>query len=402
MVALLTLLLIIALVSQGFFSGSEMALVSANRAKLLEDADEGDHGAVLAVALLAEEDKLIGTCLVGTNVSVVAGSSIATLLLLDMGLGQEWIATVVFVPIALVFGEALPKTVYGRHADFLAPLLSRPLTAIRRALYVPLAAIQGWTNILVRVRGPIGDIKREDIVDLLEEEGDGDIDPEEKALIRRLFALPETPAESCMTPLVDVVAIPETATVGDAAAIVVRSGHSKLPVFRDRIDNIIGIVSHSDLLYAGNDDRPISELTHPVIFVPETKPTDKLFKQMRLEQHQFAVVVDEYGGSVGLVTIEDLLEEIVGEIQDERDGDEPTIRRLGDRSWLVPARIEIEELAEAIGQAVPEGDYETVAGLILARLGRIPEAGEVVRVGPLTFHVEVATERAIQQVRLTT
>ena len=211
----------------------------------------------------------------------------------------------------------------------------------------------------------------------------------------------ETQIDDCMTPLVEVVAIDEDLDVGETIKFVKQGGFSRLPVFRGRIDNIVGLISLRDLLFNAEVSDSVAQHMQPAIFVPETKRVDDLLREMRRDHNHFAVVVDEYGGVVGVVTIEDLLEEIVGEIHDERDTDEPGIRRLSEREWLIPARLEIEEISDVIGVELPEGEYETVAGLILAAVGRIPEPGEVIRIRGFVFRVEQASERAIQRVHLT-
>lgn len=387
------------LLAQGFFSGSEMALVSADRTRLQARADDGDSGAALALTLLQQEERLLGTCLIGTNIALVTGSTITIHLLLAHHAPEEWIATLLFVPLALTFGEALPKTVYAHHADALAPVLARPLRVLQWAFTPLLVVVSTWSRLLKRGSAE-RPIRREDIVELLDEKT-GTIDAEDRRLIQRVFAMTELTVERCMTPLVDVYALAENATVAEAIDVVLSRGHSRLPVYRDRVDNIVGVVNHRDLLYGPEDHESIAGIVQPVRFVPDSKRADELLREMRRDNDHFAVVVDEYGGSVGLVTIEDMLEEIIGDIADERDKAVPAIRRLGEREWRVPARAEIEELEDAIGRKLPDGDYETVAGLILAATGRIPEAGEVIRVGRFTFHIEVASERAIRTVRLT-
>ena len=242
-------------------------------------------------------------------------------------------------------------------------------------------------------------MRREDIVQLLDGEA-GPIDPEDRALIQRLLAMNETTVGECMTPLVDVKAIEDTASVADGVQMVLREGYSRLPVYHDRVDNVVGRIEHRDLLFSDPEADQISPMVRAVTFVPESKRVDELLREMRGSGDPFAVVVDEYGGSVGVVTMEDLLEEVIGEIEDERDLRSPGIRRLGEREWRVPARTEIDELREELGRDLPEGDYETVAGLLLKVCGRIPEPGDVVRVARLKFVVEKASDRAILLVRV--
>lgn len=390
------------LLLQGFFSGSEMALVSANRAMLQARADDGHAGAVLALQMLEhDEDRLLGTCLIGTNLCLIGGTTLFGLVMIQQGVPQEWLQTLLYVPLGLIAGEAVPKLVYRHYSDVLAPVLAGPLRAIQ-VLFAPfLFMVRQWSRILARLlQSPTGEgVRREDIVQLLDGEA-GPIDPEDRALIQRLLAMNETTVGACMTPLVDVKAIEDTATVSEGVEMILRDGFSRLPVYRDRVDNVIGRIEHRDLLFCDADAEQISPMVHPVTFVPESKRVDEMLREMRGSGDPFAVVVDEYGGSVGVVTMEDLLEEVIGEIEDERDLRTPGIRRLGEREWRVPARTEIDELVEAIAHDLPEGNYETVAGLLLGVAGRIPEPGDVFRVARLKFVVEKASDRAILQVRV--
>ncbi|MEO0605814.1 MAG: hemolysin family protein, partial [Myxococcota bacterium] len=303
--------------------------------------------------------------------------------------------------LGLLLGEAIPKQVFRHYADSLAPRLAAPIRAVQRALMPALWLVRRWSNALSRVLTPPeeDELRREDIVQLLDGTA-GAIDPHERVLIQRLLGMNETTVEECMTPLVDVRGVPETATVGDGVKIVLEAGFSRIPVYRNRVDNIVGRIEHRDLLFHDAEDDAILPLVRPVLFVPESKRVDELLREMRGESDPVAVVVDEYGGSVGIVTLEDVLEEMLGDIEDERDKRVPGIRRLGEREWRVPARTPIDELVEVLGRPLPEGDYETVAGLVLKVAGRIPEVGEVFRISRTAFHVESSSERAIQIVRV--
>ncbi len=389
------------LACQGFFSGSEMALVSANRARLQARADEGHRGAQLAIDMLqGQEDSLLGTCLIGTNICLVTGTVLFRQTLQSWGVTDELMVTLCFVPFALLLGEALPKVIYRHHADVLAPLLSTPIRFFARVFWPLLYIVRRWSQLLKMLnRTEAPSIRREDIVQLLEDEK-GEIHPGNRQIIQRLLGTASQTLEEAMTPLVDMMAVSEDAQSGEAVELTVQTGFSRLPVYRERIDNIVGRIEARDLLRAPRDDIPVSQLMRPVVFVPESKRIDELFREMRDEADPMRIVVDEYGGSVGVVTLEDLLEEILGDIEDERDHTAPGIRTLGPGEWRVPARTELEELEEALGQPLPPGDYETVAGLLLAALGRIPSPGEKIRVGRLVFHIEAASERAIEVVRV--
>ncbi|MEN0065053.1 MAG: hemolysin family protein [Myxococcota bacterium] len=388
------------LLLQGFFSGSEMALVSANRALLQSRAEGGHPGSALALEMLEHDDALLGTCLIGTNVCLVAGVTAFGLTIGGDEVGHDWYLSLLYMPLGLLLGEAIPKQVFRHYADTLAPLLASPIRTAQRVLTPALWLVRGWSRTLSTfLSAPDEEVRREDIVQLLDGES-GNIEPHELALIQRLLEMNETAVESCMTPLVDVLALPETATVADGVKMVLEAGYSRIPVYQERVDNIVGRIEHRDLLFRTSSDDPITELVRPVQFVPETKRVDELLREMRGESDPLAVVVDEYGGSVGIVTLEDLFEEMLGDIEDERDKRVPGIRRIGEHEWRVPGRTEIDELAEELDRPLPEGDYETVAGLILKVAGRIPEAGEVFRIGRMAFHIEASSERAIQIVRV--
>lgn len=394
---------LVCLGAQAFFSGSEMAMVSADRLSMRTRADEGQSGAALTLQLLAREDRLLGTCLIGTNLSLVTGTTLVSLILgwwhIELGLG----AVLVYTPIALIFGETLSKTVFQHHADRLAPVVAYPLRWSQLLFLPGLVLVGAWSHALDALlgRGQRAPVQREEIVDLLDDASPGgDIDPEDRRLIRNVFDLSDTAIEDVMTPLVRVHAVEVGATVAQATAIAVESGHSRLPVYQDRIDNVVGIVHVRALLFAGAREDPVQGSMEPPFFVPESKRVDDLLTEMRQRRDPLAVVVDEWGGSVGVVTIEDLLEEVVGEIHDERDANEPDIQRLTDREWRVPGFVEVDELEHALGIELPPGDYETVAGYLLAAIGRIPRSGETILVEDLTFHVEDASDRAILCVRL--
>lgn len=387
-----------ALLTESFFSGTELAMVGADRMRLEGKASAGDRNARRALDMLKREDRVISTCLIGTNLSTVTGTTLMALLVEAQGWSP--VLALLYVPLSVILGEALPKTVFQRRATRLAPTLAAPL-ALAQGLFSPILAITSlWSTALRRLLGASeGGLTREDIVQMLDETT-SEIAPEEQRMIRNLFELPEAAIESVMTPLVEVQALPVTATVAEAVALAIRCGHSRIPVYDGRIDNIVGLLRITDLLY-DHDDTLIEVLMRPVRFVPETKRAASLLHEMRKNREHFVIVVDEYGGSVGVVTIEDLIEEFVGEIHDERDERVPTVHQLPDGTWRMPGRTELDTLMDLTDLELPEGDYETVAGLLLRHLGRIPKSGEVVRLGGVTFKVEEASDRAIQRVHLT-
>ena len=208
-------------------------------------------------------------------------------------------------------------------------------------------------------------------------------------------------SEINIIPLVDVVALEETCGVEEAIASVRQENYSRYPVYRDRVDNIIGILYSFDLLGAKREGKTIQPFIRPVSFFPETKPVDELLLEMQRNQETLAAVVDEYGGAVGIVTVEDILEEVVGEIEDEYDVNPPLYRRVGPKKIWVNARMEIDHLNESLKLGLPKGDYETLGGFVLERLGRVPLAGEVFRYKKMLFEVLKSDEKSVLEVSVT-
>ena len=207
--------------------------------------------------------------------------------------------------------------------------------------------------------------------------------------------------KSMAMPLVDVAALPDSAAVEDAVALVARRGFSRIPIYTERVDNVVGVVTAMDLLAAGCQSAGVRGLMRPATYVPESKRIDDLLREMQKARVQLAVVVDEYGGAVGIVTLEDIVEEVVGEIRDEHDRTPETVERLPDGSFRVVGRTAISELNEALDWDLPKGDFETVAGLVLATVHRIPSVGEVLRIGPYAVTVLEVDRRRILTVRIT-
>lgn len=396
-------LVVLALLVQGFFSGSEIAIVGSDRLVLKARADEGDAGAQRVLKLLESPARLVGTCLIGTNLSLITGTTLAVHALSDLGVPEPAVAAL-YAPVSIVFAELIPKSVYHQYGNTLGPLVARPIAAVAVVLRPVLLAVELLTRGVMRVLG-VADahahtVRREDIRLLLDNAVSTDIRADEKEMIQRVFSFSDTTVEDAMVPLIEVVGVADGATCDEAAAILVEQGYSRLPVYRRRIDRIVGIVSHQDLLFAPDGAAPISTVMKPVIFVPETKRVDELFLELRRKRQRLAVAVDEYGGAVGMISIEDILEEIVGDIEDEFDRHRPLVRKVGERAWVASGRVEAEPLRVHTGFEMPEGDYETLAGFLLAKLGRVPAVAERLTWGDHVFIVSLANERAILEVSI--
>ncbi len=396
-------LIAVCLLSEGFFSGSEIAVVSADRHRLKTQAAEGSLGAKLALRMLERPEFLVGTCLVGTNVSTVGAATLATAVLAEAwGSSTQLLVVLLVFPLTLVIGELVPKSVYQHHADRLAPIIVFPLRAFTFLFYPVLLIMEICSKSLLRLTGgePKPGVTREEIRGLLQASEEVSLDAEDRDLIKRVFAFTEASVEDVMVPLIEVDMVSQDADARQAIERIETSGHSWLPVYQDRVDNVVGMLHHSDLLFLENLQGRVEVLMRPIKFVPETKRVDELFLEFRRERTRMAMAVDEYGGAVGLVSREDLLEEIVGDIDDEYDAPNPFIRKSGEDEWLVRARVESESLVEGTGFTLPEGEYETLAGFMLSRLGHVPRVGEFVREGPWRLEVTRASDRAIVEVRL--
>ncbi len=231
----------------------------------------------------------------------------------------------------------------------------------------------------------------------------GIIEVDEKEMIAGIIELGETVVREVMVPRIDVVAVPETIALPDALDLIITAGHSRIPVYRGTIDNVQGVLYAKDLLRPyreGRFDVPIKELLRPAYFVPESKKIDELLRELQQSKVHMAIVVDEYGGTAGVVTIEDLLEEIVGDIQDEYDSEDPMVTRTTENEYSFDARISLDEVSKLVGVDLPTEESDTLGGFIFSQLGRVPTAGSQVVFGPLTFEVQSISGRRIQKVRV--
>ena len=395
------------LLVEGFHSGSEIAVYSADRIRLRHQAEKGSRTARMALRFVENTDLLLGTTLVGTNLATVTATLVIGLALAGvMGGTREGYTVLIMVPLTLILGELIPKSLYQKHADRVVLWAAYPLWAASRVFYPVGWILTRAVRLLLGVFGaPIdGDlphVTREDLRFLLSRRtGAGDIMRDEELMVRRVLAFRETTVEQAMKPLVDVHAFREDTTVREALEKMAEDRYSRYPVFGERIVNITGVVAMLDLIYCDDVNRPVGEHRRPVLYVPEGARIEEVFPQMQQAGMHLAVAVDEYGGAAGIITIEDILEEIVGEIEDEYDEEEKALLKVGDNLYLVRARTEIDRINEMLNLRIPGGDYETLAGFLLHRLGRIPAPGERIVHGELTFVVVRVTDRAIEEVYL--
>lgn len=398
----------LSLLVTAIFSAAEMSFIAANRVRLRHMAEGGNRTAVRYLDAFRSPERLLSTAMMGVTIAHITASSVATWVLLPVvGGAAAILVTLALTPIMLVFGEVIPKAVARERATGLILWLFPVIETLGRLL-TPLTwganALVGWALSLVgRQRTSTRQfVSREELKLLLQmEPEEADVTVSEAEMIDKIFDLGETAVREVMVPLVDVAALPETASPADVVRLIQERGFSRIPVFTDRVFNIVGVVTAMDLLRRGAEAPDLRALMRPATYVPETKRIDDLLREMQKNRLQLAVVVDEYGGAVGIVTVEDIVEEVVGEIRDEHDRTPDTVERLPDGSYRVAGRASLEEVNDALEWDLPKGDFETVAGLVLATLHRIPLVGEVFRVRRYTVTVLEADKRRVLAVRIT-
>jgi CBS domain containing-hemolysin-like protein len=391
-----------------FFSAAEMAFIAANRLRLRHLAEEGSRTATRYLEDFRRPERVLSTAMMGVTIAHIVASSAVTFALLPvLGGWAPWVVTAALTPVMLVFGEIIPKAVAREWATSLIVKMYQPIRWAS-ALLVPFVwATNSIVSALLRsFGGPSADtrqfVSREELKALLAmEPGEADVTTVEAEMIDKIFDLGDTTVREVMVPLVEVAMLPEGATPDDAIGVIAQRGFSRIPIYAQRETDIVGVVTAMDLLKRGAEVATLAELRRAVAYVPETKRIDDLLREMQRSRTHLAVVVDEYGGATGVVTLEDILEQIVGEIQDEHDRPPASIDRLPDGSYWVAARTNIEELNETLDWSLPKQDYETVAGLVLATLHRIPRMGEVFQIGGYTITVLDADARHVKAVKVT-
>ncbi len=406
----LLLALAACLIVQAFFSASEIAVVSADEIKVRAEFARGAESARLLAGLLARRDRLLALILTSTTLATAIEAALLTTFLHAFGRGHDFLAPFILTPLTLVLAESAPKLLALRHPLGFARFAARPLNLMSSAL-APLLTAETWLSRgLRRLAGVSPDVAsvfltREDLALLVHREGGvpaaDAILPAERQMISRIFRFTHSEARKAMVPLVRVEAVPQDMSLAGAIEVVRREGFSRLPVFDQRVVNIIGVVHIFDLLEAPDLNRPVAEVMRPVSYFPEATPLDQILIAMQRTGENLAVVVDEYGGAAGIITVEDLLEEIVGEIEDEYDVAEELVRVVSPRTLAAAGRTPVADLNERFGLRLPESDdYATIAGLVVDRLGHIPKPGERLKVNDLGISVVRSDARAVRELIL--
>lgn len=405
------LLAAVLLLALAFFWGAETALFAANRLKLQNLREKGSRRAGIALDLVSRPARLLSTVLISNNIVNAALVVIATMTLVVMlGPQRGALAAFVFATFLLIVVEIVSKSVAAHHADGLSLVAARPVLWLSYLLTPLIRVFSFITNLLIR---PFGARVQSDAplvtseeIRLLARMGEeqGVLEQEEREMIHSIIAFGDTVVREVMVPRVDMIAVEADRPIEAVLEVVRKHGHSRIPVFDDNLDNIVGVVYVKDLLAGSADIRltgKVRDYMRAPLLVPETNRLDDLFGEMRRKKVHMAIAVDEYGGTAGLVTIEDLLEEIVGPIQDEYDAEEAPIKQIDDRIALVDGRVHLEEVNAALGLALPAGEVDTVGGLVYSLLGHMPSKGERVSYNGVEIAIERVDGRRIAQVRIT-
>ncbi len=406
------LLFIVLLLLSAFFSGSETALFAVNRLRMRQLHEAGDARAGVVIRLLDDPGRVLTTLLMGNNIVNVAASVLATAFLVDhFGPQRGAVYTIVIMTaLLLIIGEVTPKTFAAKYADRIAPWVAQPIRLLGVGLYPLIRVLSVVSALFVRPLGGRVNLSAplvtEEEIRLLVKMGEeeGVIEEDERQMIHSIFEFGDTVAREVMVPRIDIVGVEDTAPLDELLRVVFAEGHSRIPVYHESIDHVIGVVYVKDLLShlkAGRHSVPVKEVMRPAFFVVEGKRLDDLFREMRRRKMHMAIVVDEYGGTAGLVTIEDLLEEIVGPILDEYDVDERPVEIVNDRVAFIDGRMNIEEVNELLGVALPPGKVDTLGGFVYTLLGHVPTQGETVTYDGLEICVERLEGQRIAKVRIT-
>ena len=407
------ILVLLMIVVEGFFSGSELALLSADKLGLRKKSKQGDFGAGLALRLLKNPDRILSSTLLMTNTCVMTISVLLTLEFRRLkGDHGNAYAVVVGSLLVIIFGELIPKFIYRKLSPTMAPRVAIPIFYTQKILSPVIHLISIYTSQISKTLGPIEQLlvgkkqtPKDELQGLLTNDAsDTQIKSTEKRLIKKILKFREMNSRDGLVPLIQVDAIERQATVHEAFELFAQKKHSRLPVYDERIDNIIGVLELTQILRQTDLKQKIDRFIKPAVYASEDQRLEETLNEMVDQDFQIAIVVDEYGGAVGILTREDIFEQIVGELEDEDDTEKKLIRVLKPNQWLVKARTAVSQINEELQIDLPEGDYDTLSGFLLRQFSRIPDPGDELffdtKAGQIHFIVREATRRRIESVSI--
>ena len=409
-VALRLIILFILILLSAFFSSAETAFMSVNKIKLRSEADEGSKRAALILSLLDNNTKLLSTILVGNNlVNIVASSLTTTLMIRLFGSTAVGIATGILTLVILIFGEITPKTLATRKAERFAGIYAPFINFLMIALTPVTFLVSKLADVVLMMFGIKPGSKTEQItedelltyVDVSHE--DGVLENDEREMINNVIDFGDTLVKDVMVPSINMKCVPADVSYDDLITAFREDEYSRMPVYKDSIDNIVGVIWAKDILLRYDPAQPfdITAIMRKPYFTYEHKSTRELMSTMREEYKSMAIVLDEYNSTAGLITIEDLIEEIVGEIRDEYDLDEvDSITPISENSYEVQGQTIISEVNDEFGLEIESDDYDTIAGHVIHLLGHIPKVGESVTEGDVTYTVTAIDKNRVDKINI--
>ncbi|MEF9991740.1 MAG: hemolysin family protein [Romboutsia sp.] len=402
----------ILLIGSGFFSASETALMSLSKIRIRHMKEEGVKGAKLVSSLIDDPNKLLGSILVGNNVVNIAATAISTsLFVTSMGPEGAAVATVLMTVLVLIFGEITPKTIAANNSEKVALLVSKPIKVIIFVLRPIVWVFNIITGVIFKLFGIkdkgaqpyITEEELKTMVNVSHEEGVLEI--EEREIINNVFQFGDMQAKEAMVQRLDMVVINSQDVYSDIIETFKNEKLSRLPVYQDSIDDIIGILNIKDVIFLNDDEISefkIQNYIREAFFTYEFKKITQLLEEMKIEKSQMAIVVDEYGGTAGLITIEDLVEVIVGDIDDEYDDEDDEIQVIKEDEYIVEGSTKISDVNELIGINLESEEFDSIGGFIIGYLRRLPEENEVVEVDNIRLCIESLDKNRIMKIRIFT
>ena len=401
--------LVILLMGSAFFSASETALMSISKIDARHMVYQNIKNAKIVSKLVEDPNKLLGAILVGNNIVNIGASSLATVVATDIfESAGPGIATGIMTLLVLIFGEITPKSLSTQKSQEVACFVARPISLVVLILTPVVKVLMFISNLMIRLFGGKIDTSKpfittdelKTIVTVSHEEGV--LEEEEKEMIYNVFGFGDSYTKDVMIPRTDMIAVDVNATYDEIIELYKQEQFSRMPVYQESHDNIIGVIYMKDLLLKQFDpkDFVISDFLRDVYFVHEFKRIDELFKEMRSKKIGMAIVVDEYGGTSGIVTLEDLIEEIVGDIDDEYDMTEDSFVKIADQEYLVDGSFRISDFNDELNLDISSNEFDSIGGFIIGLLDRFPDEGEVVVYDDITFKVEETMNNRINKLRI--
>ena len=405
------IVLIILLVLSGFFSMSETALMALSKIRIRHMVEEGVKGAKLVEKLTEDPNKLLGAILIGNNIVNILASSLATTLFVSLvGPSGVGVATAVMTVLVLIFGEITPKSIAKQKAEEVSLKVSKPINIIVKILKPFIGIFSFISSLFIRLLG--GDPKATEpfiteeelrtMVGVSEEEGV--LEDVEKEMIFNVFDFADSQAKDVMVQRVDIVAVDTEATYEEVLEVIKTEQFSRIPVYNQTIDDIVGVLYVKDLIIAGQNKEgfKVSDYMREPYYTFEFKKIKELFNEMKKTRNHLSVVLDEYGGTVRIVTIEDLIEEVFGDIEDEYDDYDKEIEVVKEDEYIVDGSAKLDDISELIGVNMESKEFDSVGGLIIGELGRFPDNKEEVTLNKIRFVVEEVDKNRIKKVRIYT